>query len=64
MLGHVRRLHEFYGEHMGLRIARKHIGWYLQGRPGGAHARAELVRVEAASAQLELLEAYFAAAAA
>lgn len=64
MLGHVRRLHEFYGEHMGLRIARKHIGWYLQGRPGGAEARAELVRVEAASAQLEMLDAFFAAAAA
>lgn len=29
MLTHLRTLHEFYGEHMGVRIARKHLGWYL-----------------------------------
>lgn len=27
---HLRLLHEFYGEHKGLQIARKHIGWYLE----------------------------------
>src|SRR5690606_14144413 len=27
---HVRALHGFYGERMGVRIARKHVGWYLQ----------------------------------
>ncbi|MDN3523731.1 tRNA dihydrouridine synthase DusB [Halomonas sabkhae] len=27
--GHVSALHDFYGEYMGVRIARKHIGWYL-----------------------------------
>ncbi len=27
---HVRELHAFYGEFMGVRIARKHTGWYLQ----------------------------------
>ena len=27
---HVRELHAFYGESMGVRIARKHTGWYLQ----------------------------------
>ena len=27
---HVTALHEFYGEFMGVRIARKHVGWYLQ----------------------------------
>ncbi|WP_275289020.1 tRNA dihydrouridine synthase DusB [Halomonas elongata] len=29
--GHLSALHDFYGEHMGVRIARKHIGWYLAG---------------------------------
>lgn len=29
MAGHVRALHEFYGE-PGVRIARKHVQWYLQ----------------------------------
>ena len=27
---HVRELHDFYGELMGVRIARKHVSWYLQ----------------------------------
>ncbi len=26
---HLAALHEFYGEHQGVRIARKHVGWYL-----------------------------------
>ena len=26
---HVTQLHQFYGEFMGVRIARKHVGWYL-----------------------------------
>ncbi|MFV0476847.1 MAG: tRNA dihydrouridine synthase DusB [Parahaliea sp.] len=30
---HLRALHQFYGEFMGVRIARKHIGWYLQQYP-------------------------------
>ncbi|EPC03533.1 hypothetical protein L861_18520 [Litchfieldella anticariensis FP35 = DSM 16096] len=30
--GHLRALHDFYGEHMGVRIARKHLGWYLANR--------------------------------
>lgn len=30
---HVQALHEFYGEYMGLRIARKHVSWYLQASP-------------------------------
>ena len=28
---HLAALHDFYGEHMGVRIARKHVGWYLAG---------------------------------
>lgn len=27
--GHLQALHDFYGDHMGVRIARKHLGWYL-----------------------------------
>ncbi len=28
---HLAALHDFYGRHMGVRIARKHLGWYLAG---------------------------------
>lgn len=26
---HLRQIHEFYGDYLGVRIARKHLGWYL-----------------------------------
>merc|ERR1711964_419479 len=29
LAGHLEELHRFYGELMGVRIARKHVGWYL-----------------------------------
>ncbi|MFP5440517.1 MAG: tRNA dihydrouridine synthase DusB [Gammaproteobacteria bacterium] len=32
--GHLDALHAHYGEHMGVRIARKHVGWYLDARAG------------------------------
>ena len=30
---HLAELHDFYGEFMGVRIARKHMGWYLEHLP-------------------------------
>ncbi len=29
MVSHLSALHDFYGDHLGVRIARKHISWYL-----------------------------------
>ncbi len=39
LIDHIKAVHEFYGEYMGLRIARKHLGWYLsaQGLPKQAY---------------------------
>ncbi|MEX0430582.1 tRNA dihydrouridine synthase DusB [Spiribacter insolitus] len=54
MLGHLRALHEFYGPVQGVRVARKHIGWYLQGLPGGEAWRRELMGVDQADRQLSL----------
>jgi tRNA-dihydrouridine synthase B len=56
---HLSELHRFYGEQQGVRVARKHVGWYLAGRPGGQRLRDALVRVPDAAAQLGLLDAYF-----
>ncbi|MGD2019534.1 MAG: tRNA dihydrouridine synthase DusB [Thiohalocapsa sp.] len=33
LLAHLDELYGFYGAERGVRIARKHIGWYLRGRP-------------------------------
>jgi DNA-binding protein Fis len=40
-----------YGEHTGVRSARKHIGWYVRGLPGGEAFRAEHERIDSAAEQ-------------
>jgi tRNA-dihydrouridine synthase B len=59
MLGHLRDLYEFYGAAAGVRIARKHIGWYCTGRPHAQAFRQSVMRVVAAEAQLEQVREYF-----
>ncbi len=54
MMGHLHALHAFYGEQQGLRIARKHLGWYLKASPQGESWRAKLVRLECPQAQISL----------
>ncbi|MGL5598602.1 MAG: tRNA dihydrouridine synthase DusB, partial [Aeromonas sp.] len=36
---HVTNLHQFYGTYLGARIARKHVGWYLDEEPTGREFR-------------------------
>jgi tRNA-dihydrouridine synthase B len=57
---HVAALHEFYGEVMGVRIARKHVGWYLQGSDAGRDFRSDFNALDEAGHQLDSLEQYFA----
>jgi tRNA-dihydrouridine synthase B len=61
LTAHVRALHEFYGELAGVRIARKHLGWYAKDRPENAAFRAVVNRAETAEEQLRLAADYFAA---
>ncbi|HVH35811.1 MAG TPA: tRNA dihydrouridine synthase DusB [Tahibacter sp.] len=64
LLGHLQALHAFYGELQGVRIARKHLGWYAKDRPENAAFRAVVNRAETAEAQLRLTRDYFDALAA
>jgi tRNA-dihydrouridine synthase B len=64
LLGHLQHLHAFYGELAGVRIARKHLGWYAKDRPENAAFRQVVNRAETAHEQLALTERYFAALAA
>jgi tRNA-dihydrouridine synthase B len=64
LLGHLHALHEFYGEEMGVRIARKHLGWYAKDRPENAAFRAVVNQAQTAQAQLRLTADYFDALAA
>jgi tRNA-dihydrouridine synthase B len=59
LLGHLHNLYQFYGEHTGVRVARKHISWYSKGQRGGAAFRQAVNRVDSASAQLALIQEFF-----
>ncbi|MCD9005014.1 tRNA dihydrouridine synthase DusB [Luteimonas sp. XNQY3] len=59
LLGHLEALHAFYGETSGVRIARKHLGWYAKDRPENAAFRSVVNRAETAEAQLALTRDYF-----
>lgn len=52
---HLQNLYEFYGELSGVRIARKHIGWYLKGRHEAETFRKRVNQVDDAAFQLELV---------
>lgn len=60
IIEHLHRLHEFYGDHMGVRIARKHLGWYVQHLPMGAQFKSRFNQLEIASEQLASAQEYFA----
>jgi tRNA-dihydrouridine synthase B len=64
LCGHLEALYAFYGEVAGVRIARKHLGWYAKDRPENAAFRAIVNRAETAREQLRLTRDYFAALAA
>ena len=59
LLGHLQALHAFYGEVSGVRIARKHLGWYAKDRPENAAFRAVVNRAQSADQQVALTHDYF-----
>ena len=59
LLSHLDALHAFYGEEMGVRIARKHLGWYAKDRPENAAFRAVVNRANDARTQRQLTRDYF-----
>ncbi|MCW8346256.1 MULTISPECIES: tRNA dihydrouridine synthase DusB [Vibrio] len=59
LLGHVHALHEFYGEYLGPRIARKHVGWYLKEHAQASEFRRAFNAIEVAHEQLDSLQGYF-----
>ena len=58
VIEHYEGLLSCYGTRIGLRAARKHFGWYLAGRPGGAELRARLVRDDDPQAVIAALGGY------
>jgi len=58
-LEHLEGIYSLYGEGLGVRIARKHIGWYTRGLPGGEAFRREAVTILSAREQLAAVGRFF-----
>ena len=56
---HYRDMLELYGEQVGVKIARKHLGWYTKGMHGSAEFRNRVNFVDNAPEVLEELERFY-----
>ncbi|MDA8621417.1 tRNA dihydrouridine synthase DusB [Psychrosphaera sp.] len=59
LLEHVANLHQLYGDVMGPRIARKHVGWYLEDQDTDRSFRKLFNGIESGEVQIETLNGYF-----
>ena len=58
LVQHLHDLYTLYGEQGGVRVARKHIGWYVRGLVGAAAFRQTMNRLESTRQQLAAVEFY------
>lgn len=59
MLSHLHALYKFYGEYRGIRIARKHIRWYLERLPAADLIWKQINQLNNIELQLTMLKQYF-----
>jgi tRNA-dihydrouridine synthase B len=59
MVAHLCDLYDFYGATAGVKIARKHIGWYCRERPQALAFRQSVMRMESADGQLDRVREFF-----
>ena len=59
LLGHLRALHAFYGDAVGVRVARKHLAWHCKACPHGEQFWRSVNRVECPRRQLALTRDFF-----
>jgi len=60
---HLEDLYAFYGEHTGLRVARKHISWYTKGLINASSFRHRMNHLETVKEQLDSVDEFFSQAA-
>lgn len=56
---HINGLYELYGEYMGVRVARKHIGWYSKHLQNGEVLRTRVNKSDTVKQQLAVVGDYF-----
>jgi len=59
ILEHLADHYAFYGEFSGVRIARKHLGWYAEGLAGGETFRHEVNRLDTSATQIAAVNRFF-----
>jgi tRNA-dihydrouridine synthase B len=59
LLEHLQDHYLLYGEHSGVRSARKHIGWAVRALPGGESFRAAMNTLDTCAAQVEAVSTFF-----
>ena len=59
LLTHLDALYEFYGDFLGVRIARKHVGWYLQHQQDNPDFRGQFNALEDAGQQRLAVQQWF-----
>ena len=59
LLAHLQDHYALYGEHTGVRSARKHIGWYVRELPGGDDLRRRINAIDHAALQWQAVADYF-----
>jgi tRNA-dihydrouridine synthase B len=59
IIEHLADHYAFYGEADGVRIARKHLGWYTSKLAGGDAFRAQMNRLESSADQVAAVDRYF-----
>jgi tRNA-dihydrouridine synthase B len=64
LVQHLHDLYALYGDHGGVRVARKHIGWYVRGLAGALEFRQTMNRLETTQQQLAAVETFLAGLAA
>ena len=56
---HVQEIYELYGTFKGVRIARKHVGWYIASYDLNKEFRREFNKIDEGDLQIKALENYF-----
>jgi tRNA-dihydrouridine synthase B len=56
---HLRAHYAFYGDFLGVRTARKHIGWYVRDLEGGEAFRQKMNLLESTDEQLAAVDQFF-----
>lgn len=67
LIEHLHALHAFYGDYLGVRIARKHVGWYLLASQDSDNADSQTIRdfrslfnkINSKDEQLQAITRYF-----